>query len=195
VTFKILTVCTGNICRSPQAEHFLRILLADAAAEVHAKWAQPTISSAGTLAPVGARVPEEAKRAAHGLGDFNFDEHTARQLTKDDVTSADLILTMAKDHRGVVAKLSPLAARRTFTIIEFERIVVRASQSVPTDSKPGAGDFAGWARIASAYRGYYSAGISTQDDVEDPFRRPMGIYEQSAARIMTSARNIVSIIA
>ena len=53
MSFSILTVCSGNICRSPLAEQLLRVGLTDLAGV--------TVSSAGTIALVGEGMPAEAQ--------------------------------------------------------------------------------------------------------------------------------------
>ena len=78
----ILTLCTGNICRSPLAEALLARELPD-----HIIW------SAGLGALVGNRADplSVAVAAAHGL---NIEAHRAQQVTRWMCQQADLILVM-----------------------------------------------------------------------------------------------------
>ncbi|MBA1838398.1 low molecular weight phosphatase family protein [Corynebacterium sp. zg912] len=109
--FKILTVCTGNVCRSPQAE----ILLKDAlpAEEIY-------VASAGTQALVGSHMPAMAQEA---IGKANSDQHVGRQLTPEMIERSDLILGMAREHRRAVVELCPRARKRTFTLRELAMLV------------------------------------------------------------------------
>src|SRR5690606_19666664 len=81
----ILTVCTGNICRSPLGEVLLRARLSDLDVMVH---------SAGTHALVGRGMPEQARELAlrHGASGADATGHKARLLTERLVQDADLVL-------------------------------------------------------------------------------------------------------
>lgn len=93
----ILLVCTGNICRSPMAEALLGNMLAPGNSEV-------TVGSAGTGAWDGTPVSEGAYLVSleHGL---DLSSHMARLLTRDLVEDAELILVMARHHRGRAEEL------------------------------------------------------------------------------------------
>ena len=87
----VLVVCTGNICRSPMAEAMLR-------AALKAKGARDVVvSSAGTSAPPGEAASEGGYLVGleHGL---DLSAHSARVLTRDLVSEADLILGMSQHH-------------------------------------------------------------------------------------------------
>jgi protein-tyrosine phosphatase len=79
---RIVTVCTGNICRSPVAEAVFRIKLPEV-----------MVSSAGLHALVGRDVDPDAKKAAV---DFKIpiEKHVARRFTTEIGRDADLILVM-----------------------------------------------------------------------------------------------------
>lgn len=128
--FRILTVCTGNICRSPAAERLLRRALADSPAE------QPIeVGSAGVHAVVGHPIQEQmaALLRADAVVADGFE---ARQLTPDLVRSADLVLVADRTHRESVLRLVPAALRRTFMMKEF----VRLAGQLPSNGGPAAID-------------------------------------------------------
>jgi protein-tyrosine phosphatase len=183
--FRILTVCTGNICRSPQAEQLLRAGFETARA-ADAAWELPHLSSAGVHAFVGEAMPAPAAGLSREFGG-NPDSHVARQLTRELVEGSDLILAMAREHRGAIARLSPKASRYTFTLRELARIV-RASDEA--DVVPAPGDFAAWLAHAARFRGYH-AGTLEEDDVVDPYRRADEVYRESAEQIVPAVRAIV----
>lgn len=90
--FRIMIVCTGNICRSPMAEYMLKNALRDAhltAVEV--------ISRALSDGEVGHGIDSRAASTlrAHGL---DASDHVATQLTADEVAQTDLILAMDTEH-------------------------------------------------------------------------------------------------
>ncbi|MFY0407472.1 hypothetical protein [Solicola sp. PLA-1-18] len=112
----VLTVCSGNICRSPAFETLLRSgPLADSGI---------TVESAGTIAGEGQPVHPEI---AAILADRGVDvaEFASRRLTAPMLRSADLVVTMEREHRATVVQLSPSHVRRTFTLRELERVMDR----------------------------------------------------------------------
>ncbi|HBX3114000.1 TPA: protein tyrosine phosphatase [Klebsiella pneumoniae] len=103
----ILIVCTGNICRSPIAERFLRRELP-----------QKRIDSAGT----GALINQEADKSAveiaikHGL---SLEGHRGQQFTPALARQYDLILVMEKAHLVQVGKIAPEARGKTMLFGEW----------------------------------------------------------------------------
>ena len=89
----ILFVCTANQCRSPMAEAMFAAKVA--AMNQSDKW---IISSAGTSAADGIMATPFARRvmAARGL---NLESHRSRVVTASLLESANLILTMTRNHR------------------------------------------------------------------------------------------------
>ena len=69
---EILVVCTGNICRSPMAEGFLRAALVERLGE-----AAPVVSSAGTAGWDGSGAMDESIRVAQERG-VDIRAHLAR---------------------------------------------------------------------------------------------------------------------
>jgi protein-tyrosine phosphatase len=87
----VVTICSGNICRSPMAEKVLRAALADAGLAGRA-----TVTSAG-VGPWHAGESMD-RRAADTLAARGLDtDHVARQM---DATAldADLLLAATVDH-------------------------------------------------------------------------------------------------
>ncbi|WP_027962298.1 low molecular weight protein-tyrosine-phosphatase [Halomonas halodenitrificans] len=100
----VLVVCIGNICRSPVAEAMLRRAL-------------PTkqLSSAGLGALVGQGVDPGARELAEAEG-LDVSGHQARQLTREMLVAADLILVMSQGQRRAVGELAPQALGKTMTL-------------------------------------------------------------------------------
>ncbi len=91
MTFSILMVCTGNICRSPMAEGLLWHQLPETLRPV------VSIRSAGTHGLHGNRAEPFAVRAAAAHG-VDISHHRARVLDAGMIRSADLVLAMEKYH-------------------------------------------------------------------------------------------------
>ena len=91
---RILFVCHGNICRSPMAEFVMKDIVAKAGLS-----AEFEISSAATSTEeIGNSVypPARRKLAEHGI---SCEGKTARQLTRKDYESYDLLIAM--DHNNL----------------------------------------------------------------------------------------------
>ncbi|QNK08287.1 protein tyrosine phosphatase [Enterobacter sp. JUb54] len=97
----ILVVCTGNICRSPIGERFLRKYLVD-----------KKIDSAGTGALVDHGADASAVRIAsnHGL---SLEGHKAQQFTSLLGRQYDLILVMERSHIDQIGRIAPEARGKT----------------------------------------------------------------------------------
>lgn len=98
-TFRILTVCTMNICRSPAME----VSLQDAAQACGADGPPIHVVSAGTHATPGA--PSCDISLAH-VGHASR-EQTARELTGALLAETDLVLTAERKHANAVASIAP----------------------------------------------------------------------------------------
>lgn len=110
--FHIVFVCTGNICRSPMAEGILRARLSPRSAEF------ASVSSAGVAAPPGMPASLNSVRACHRHG-IDITGHRSSLVTRDLVTSADLILVMEDHHREALVDSWPQAAGRTCLLSEY----------------------------------------------------------------------------
>lgn len=100
----ILTVCTGNICRSPMAQALLAERLAR-------RGAAAVVESAGIAALVGHPPDPIAQEllAARGL---DISGHRGRQLTPDLIRSFELVLVMEKEQQRAVEGMLPSARGR-----------------------------------------------------------------------------------
>lgn len=161
--FRTLTVCTGNICRSPVAERLLQAALGDSV----------TVASAGVRGMVGDPLHPEMVALLERSG-IPADGFAARQVSSADVRSADLVLALTREHRAQLVQQTPAALRRSFTLLEFARIV--ASPDLPPVA---AGDVGVRLRdlvpLAARYRSL--AGRAETQDVPDPYGRDRAAYE------------------
>jgi protein-tyrosine phosphatase len=176
--FTILTVCTGNVCRSPAAER----LLADKLG--------PTVrvASAGTHALVGHPIsqPMAVLLRDGGVEPGSFE---ARLLSEQMLKDADLILPMTRAQRGVVVELWPAAVRRTFTLREFARLLSAIDPSALPPGTP-AERLRAAIPLAIAERGRRPIQPGA-DDVVDPFRLSSAVYADSFAQLVSAVDLIV----
>ncbi len=105
---RILTVCTGNICRSPAAEFLLR-----QGSEVIARPVE--VLSAGVDALVNHPAEETTCAMMQSRG-IDLSAHRARQLTRERLRWAELVLVMEQHHRDAVLALDPTARGKTFLL-------------------------------------------------------------------------------
>ncbi|MDH5314344.1 MAG: low molecular weight phosphatase family protein [Actinomycetota bacterium] len=166
----ILVVCTGNICRSPIAEGFLRdALVARFGTDA------PTVSSAGTWGVEGMAATPEAVTTALERGS-DIGAHRARRLSLVRPAEADLVLGMAGEHRAALVD-EPGMVDRTFTLKELVRVL----ESLPS-VEPGAGPDSLGQRVAQAARTRQSGftGNPLDEDVADPLGMPLQSYRAIA---------------
>ena len=190
--FEILTVCTGNICRSPLAELLLRTRLGDL---------DPRVASAGTRGLPGAPMTSEAAHIARALGvpDAETDAHRSRFLTEQHLVTPDLILAMTRAHRRAVAELAPSRLRSAFTIREFARLAQAVPESelrtaAATAATPGEKVRAA-ASVLASYRGLVPPPDDPdEDDVVDPYRQPWETYLLSTHQLEPAVTAVATVV-
>ncbi|HMR48015.1 MAG TPA: hypothetical protein PKE40_02295 [Arachnia sp.] len=167
----VLTVCIGNICRSPLAEQLLR-----------AKLGSPyVLGSAGLFAAHGHPMdPLSAERSLRYGG--NPEGAVGEQLTDEHAQWAHLILTMTQSQRDELVQRHPRAALRTFTLAEFAALAERTMD----------GDPAPRARISRATGARGSSRLSREDDVPDPINASVEVHDRVAAQIAGYVDRIVA---
>ena len=165
--FRILTVCTGNICRSPMAERLLQAGFDDMAP------GEFTVTSAGTGALVGSGIEPHVAGFVNVFGgdSTNF---VSRQLSTDILAGQDLVLALSRAHRSKIVELAPGLLRRTFTLRELARLLPNI------DGQADVGASERWtAALGRALRlRTANPGGPEEDDVVDPYRRSEETYQQ-----------------
>lgn len=100
----ILTLCVGNICRSPLAQALLARELP-----------QHTVRSAGLSAMVGFPADPEVLHIAREKG-LDLQGHRAQQVTSIMCQQADLILVMEQEHKTQLEQLYPQVRGKVFRL-------------------------------------------------------------------------------
>ncbi|TDL37307.1 low molecular weight phosphatase family protein [Arthrobacter nitrophenolicus] len=197
---RILTVCTGNICRSPVAERLLQAGLDQVLPGGF------EVASAGTRAMVGDPIQPLSADIVRTFGG-DPEGFAARQLTPKILRGVDLVLTMTSGHRGEVLQLDASLLKRTFTIREFARMLdvlderdassqppAAAASDMPDGGDPLAANTAFWRGLPARAAGVRHLSLpadAAENDVIDPYRRAPEVYRQMEDEL---APAIVSIL-
>lgn len=179
--FRILTICTGNICRSPAAEQLLSSGLGP----------EVEVSSAGTGAVVGHPVEPDMLTLLRRAG-VPEQPFAARQLTAQMVRESDLILALTTEHRAQAVRLAPAALRRAFTLLEFARIV--GSDGFPEVLGESVSARLREMVVLAAPRRRMGV-IVHDDDVPDPYRCGPDVFEESFGLVRGAVETIVRVAA
>ena len=191
MTVRIITICTGNICRSPYAH----LLLAHRLGQVRPGAFE--VSSAGVYALIGEGVdPGSAVHLdRHGIA---HDDFAARQLTEPILSDVDLLLAMSSEHRKHVLEMyAPSMLKRAYTLKEMARLIESAGEATPWTER-----LAGlktpeerWRAIpvhlaAERRRVRLDPAL---DDLADPYRRPQEVFDTMAAEVEAAVETIVGL--
>ena len=102
--FRVLMVCTGNICRSPTAHGVLEKMVADAGLA-----ALIQVDSAGTHSYHVGEAPD-GRSQQHALRrGYDLSQQRARQLMAQDFDDFDLVLVMDSSNEIAARKISTAA--------------------------------------------------------------------------------------
>jgi protein-tyrosine phosphatase len=108
---RVLTVCVGNICRSPMAEVLLR-------ARLQARKPDAVVESAGIAALVGKPADPIAAALMSERG-LDLSGHRARQLTPELARRFELVLVMEAGHQREVEATIPALRGRVHRLGRF----------------------------------------------------------------------------
>jgi len=110
----ILLVCTGNTCRSAMAE----AIFDDEIGRSSVLRGEIRVDSAGTFACEGAEPTPNAVEVMEEM-DLSLGRHRAKQIDRELVEWADLILTMEAAHFEQIEAMFPEAEGRMHTLKGF----------------------------------------------------------------------------
>ena len=106
MTYSVLFVCMGNICRSPTADGVFRQRVLD-----HALKHKVRVDSAGTHNYHPGSPPDERSQAHAARRGYDLSGLRARQVTDADFVSFDLILAMDWDNLALLQQDCPALHR------------------------------------------------------------------------------------
>ena len=191
--FRILFVCTGNVCRSAFAqvltEHLLAARLGPAGAS------RFSVTSAGTRAMHGSAMHPATRKqlAAWPTADAAAARVTARRLDVRMVAGADLVLGITREHRSAVVTVSPQALPVAFGLLEFVRLAAALDRPQLPD-EPVDRAYALTENVR-ARRGMTAPAPPGSEAIPDPIGRGAAAHRASAALIRAAVTTMVDAIA
>lgn len=108
----ILLVCTGNTCRSSMAQGLLEQMVDDEGDR------STQVDSAGLNVYVSTEASEYAVAVMEEMG-IDISGHRSKQLTKEEMAWADLVLVMTPSHRNTLIDLFPQYIDKVYTLLEY----------------------------------------------------------------------------
>ncbi|MDO5502401.1 MAG: hypothetical protein Q4G67_04415 [Actinomycetia bacterium] len=167
----ILVVCTGNICRSPYIERRLRAALDDSF----------VVESAGTGALVGYPI-DPSSAAMLDRDGITSDDFLARDVSRDLLREADLVVLAEREHLGIVARLDPRVLRKGFALLDLAHLI-RGARREDIMAAAGQTRAAKLAAEAIARRAEVSPLSPAESSLADPFRRELSAFESMAGSV------------
>ena len=151
---KIITVCLGNICRSPMAEGILRHLAQERGLAI-------TTDSAGTSDYHVGEGPDHRAVAAMERHGINIRDLRARQFKPHDFEDFDLILAMDASNLANMLKLAPDSGSATKARLVMDHAPDHLEREVPDPY------FGGDEGFDHVYRMLVEACNAVLDEVEE----------------------------
>ena len=93
MSYRVLLVCMGNICRSPTAEGVLRYFI-----KINNLGDKIEVDSAGTHGYHVGEAPDSRTQRAAAVRGYNLSQLRARKVARQDLDYFDLILAMDKSN-------------------------------------------------------------------------------------------------
>ncbi|MDF1862080.1 MAG: low molecular weight protein arginine phosphatase [Verrucomicrobiales bacterium] len=108
---RVLFICTGNVCRSPMAEGFLREMAKEAGSEIE-------VGSAG-LGAMDEMPPSTNSVMAMEEEGIDISRQRSRMLTPEMVEEYTHIFGLGEGHIETIRAYFPEAQEKTFVLREF----------------------------------------------------------------------------
>lgn len=188
--YRVMTVCTGNICRSPMAEVVLRDRL-DAAGLGD----RVVVDSTGVSDEEHGNPIDRRARIALAARGYDVPQHAARRVRPADLADRDLVLAMTASHARALRRIAPdpAAADRVVLLRTFDPAAPAVRR---VESPEPEGDRARTAS-ASGHSAHGSA-VDPRDehllDVEDPWYGGPADFEHCLDEIEAAADGVVAAV-
>lgn len=160
----ILFVCTGNVCRSPMAEGFLRHEAARRGLGLAAR-------STGTHAWHGRAATIDGRRTMAEMG-VPIDDHRTEELSQRLVDWAHLIVALSTEHVRDTVRDFPEAAPKTLTLKEVLRVLPVVPEALDES-----------AFVKAILKAHEAEAPLEDPDVADPYGERQEAYRRTAREI------------
>lgn len=153
---RVLFLCHGNICRSPLAERYARVLLADGGPP------NLNVDSAGFVDAEARESPPLAVETAEDYG-IDLRGHRSARVTADRVAESDVVVVMDARNLRRVRRQFPAALPRTYLLPAFDP--ARTEREIPD---PHGGDretfHASFDRVVDGVAGFVTTARDARPD-------------------------------
>jgi protein-tyrosine-phosphatase len=122
--FKVLMVCTANVCRSPLGEAILKKYVSQEKMTAHI-----AVSSSGIWASDG-RKPSALTVEVAAENGLDISGHTSQSLNLRLLQQSDLVLCMTPEHRLELSNIFPDQKEKIYTLKGFNRKQVPANEAI-----------------------------------------------------------------
>ncbi len=168
--YKILFVCTANICRSPAAEALARQRFGE----------QDAIFRSAGLLDGGRGCPDHLIETLRDRG-IDISSHRSYQLDPASLNAADLVLTMEGEHVQQATTIDRNCFAKTVPLREAAEVLGAAAGPQPVET------FIATLRAVRDPSSY----LSNQWDVDDPYRRKLKDYRRAVDEIASLVERVI----
>jgi len=172
---RFLVVCTGNICRTPMAVHFLTAAATEAGLEI-------VVTSSGFLTTDQPASP--TVREVMGERGADLSAHRSRISTPEMLAEADLVLAMERHHARDLVLMEPGSSSKIHTFGG----AVALLEALPEGHLAPAEKLE---RISHGRQASDFLGVG-DDEVADPYGRSMRVNRQTADRLQELSGRLIA---
>jgi protein-tyrosine-phosphatase len=177
---RILTVCTHNRTRSVMMAAMLESMLGERLGTDRVQL------RSGGFGPEGLPAIPDAVEAMRRRG-LDVSGHRSHQVTVDDLTDVDVVLTAERNHVVRVAALSPQVFGRAMTLPEFLDRAVAVVRDV--------GDLSGWIPLLTADRTASAYLSGATPEIVDPTGSAPRAFDAAVERLEEQCSAAVQLLA